>query len=146
MCDASHSWACDGRARVLWNAATQIGFIMAMSVQDTATPFGELSHTASQNAPGVNDATALFNGAIEALLADHTTLERVSQARGCLEKLQRLKGQISEELVSDLRHIVDDLDQRIIEGADYLSSDDEQELTERLFTLYLDVSDGMLIW
>jgi hypothetical protein len=113
-----------------------------MKVQDIATPRGGPSHAADQRDI---DTKALFNGAIQALLADGAPHERVSQARGYLEKLQRRKDQIAAELVSELGCIVDNLDKRIRQGADHLSSDDEQELTERLFSLYLDVSEGMLI-
>ena len=85
---------------------------------------------------------ALVNGAIEALLAEDTIQERVSQARGCLEKLEH--GQADDDLVDELRSIIDDVEKKITTRK-VLSSEDEQYLTERLFSLYLDVSDGVLI-
>jgi len=88
---------------------------------------------------------ALVNGAIEALLAEDTIHERVSQARGCLEKLGRFNSEADEELVDELRCIIDDVQKKITAGK-VLSSEDEQDLTERLLSLYLDVSEGVLIW
>jgi hypothetical protein len=126
--------------------AIQRWFIVAMRVQDTAMAFSELSHMAGQRDIDIHSAKDLFNGAIQALLADGAPHERVSRARGYLEELERLKDQISEESIGELRYIIDVLDKRITEGSDHLASEDEQELTERLLSLYLDGSDGMLIW
>ena len=116
-----------------------------MRVQDMATPLDE--YRAPRECDPNNSPKALLNGAIQALLAEDTIRERVSQARGCLKKLERFNGEADEELADELRCILDDIEKKIIEGAaDVLSSEDEQDLTERLFSLYLDVSEGMLIW
>jgi hypothetical protein len=119
---------------------------MAMSIQNTATAVGKLSHMVGQRDIDIQSAKALLNGAIEALLTNGPARERVSQARGCLEKLKGLRGQTSEESINDLRCIIDYLNKRISDGANDLSPEDEQGLTERLFLLYLDGSDGMLMW
>ena len=89
---------------------------------------------------------ALFNEAIEALLAEDTIQQRVSQARRCLEKLGRFDSESDTELVEELRGIVDDIETKIKGARDVLSSEDEQELSERLFSLYLDLSEGALVW
>ena len=90
---------------------------------------------------------ALFNEAIEALLAEDDTIhQRLSQARGCLEKLYRCNGEADDELIDELRRIIDDVETKIIGARDVLSSEDEQGLSERLFSLYLDISEGAVIW
>jgi hypothetical protein len=116
-----------------------------MRVEDMAMPLGE--YRTPRQSEIDTSAKALLNGAIQALLAEDTIHERVSQARGCLEKLGRFNGEADEEFVGELRCIIDDVEKKIIEGAGgVLSSEDEQDLPERLFLLYLDMSDGVMIW
>ena len=88
---------------------------------------------------------ALFNEAIEALLAEDTIQQRVSQARGCLGKLERVNGEADPELIEELRCVIDDVETKIKGTRGVLSCEDERELSERLFSLYLDMSDGVLI-
>src|SRR5437868_15156834 len=89
---------------------------------------------------------ALFNEAIEALLAEDTIHQRVSQARGCLEKLERVNGDADAELTEELRCIIDDGEAKLKGSQELLSREDEDELSERLFSLWLNIADGLLIW
>ena len=82
----------------------------------------------------------LLNRTIEALLSDATIQQRRSAANACISRLERYKNEVPDAL-NQLKCIMDDL-----ALLDHLSPDRELELTERLLTLYVNASDGALIF
>ena len=82
----------------------------------------------------------LLNRTIEELLSDATIQQRRSAANVCISRLERYKNEVPDAL-NQLKCIMDDLTL-----LDHLSPDRELELTERLLTLYVNASDGALIF
>ena len=98
----------------------------------------------------VGELRRIFNEAIAALLGDVPIDERLARARALLEQLEQHANELDPRLLGELRGIIADTtwkrEQRTDGGKRLpLSSEDEGELTERLLSLYLDASDGMLI-
>lgn len=143
-CETSHTWHGAPGFTVLGTAGPRGVFPEGIRVRDMAMPLDE--YRTRRQSELDNTPKALLNEAIEALLAEDTIQQRVSQARGCLEKLGRCDSESDTELVEELRGIVDGVERKIRGARGILSSEDEQELSEQLFSLYLDLSEGALIW
>jgi|SRR6202035_926667 hypothetical protein len=93
--------------------------------------------------PIVNDSVrVLLNRTIEALLSDSSIEQRLRQAKVSITKLERFANEVTEEL-NELKFVVDSLESS---SEDPLSLDRELELTERLLTLYVNASEGALIF
>jgi len=93
--------------------------------------------------PIANDSgRVLLNRTIEVLLSDSPIRQRLLQAKVSIRQLERFKNEVPDEL-NELKFIVDSL---TFSSEDLLSPDRELELTERLLTLYVNVSDGALIF
>ena len=94
----------------------------------------------------VDSARGLLNRAIEALLSDHSIQQRVADANRYIRKLQQYPHKIPADF-DVLKRIVDDLDPLAGDCPDaHLASAQELALTERLLTLYVQVSDGALVF
>ena len=93
--------------------------------------------------PIVNDSVrVLLNRTIEALLSDSSIEQRLRQAKVSITKLERFANEVTEEL-NELKFVVDSLESS---SEDPRSPDRELELTERLLTLYVNASEGALIF
>src|ERR1700730_16867053 len=93
--------------------------------------------------PIANDSLrVLLNRTIEVLLSDSSIEQRLCQAKASIRKLERYGNEVTDEL-NELKFIVDGLTSSSEEA---LSPDRELELTERLLTLYVNASDGALIY
>ena len=93
--------------------------------------------------PIANDSVrVLLNRTIEVLLSDSPIRQRLFQAKASIRQLERYKNEVPDEL-NELKFIVDNLTSS---SEDPLSPDRELELTERLLTLYVNASDGALIF
>src|SRR5690242_14136615 len=103
----------------------------------------ELRH-ASNECDG--DAKALLNEAIEALPATAAMTERIGEATAWLAQLESGYTGVDQELVCVVRSITNDLEHRMIDRDQGMSPQDELELSQRLLSVYLDASEGALIW
>ena len=93
--------------------------------------------------PIVNDSVrVLLNRTIEVLLSDSSIEQRLRQAKASIRKLERYENEVTDEL-NELKFVVDSLESS---SEDPLSLDRELELTERLLTLYVNASEGALIF
>jgi hypothetical protein len=93
--------------------------------------------------PIANDSVRVsLNRTIEMLLSDSPIRQRLLQAKASIRQLERYKNEVPDEL-NELKFIVDSLTSS---SEDPLSPDRELELTERLLTLYVNASDGALIF
>ena len=89
----------------------------------------------------------LVNRTIEALLSGGAIEERLSETYECISVLERDKNEIPDELLNELKQTARNLEGKSGQRAgDCLSSEAERELTERLLSLYIDISDGALIF
>jgi hypothetical protein len=86
-------------------------------------------------------ARMLLNRTIEALLSEGSVEQRLSQTQACLSRLAVYRDEIPAEL-NELQGIADIL----ASSKENICPEREQELTERLLTLYVSVSDGALIF
>jgi hypothetical protein len=66
--------------------------------------------------------------------------------RECLDTLGRPEDHLAQEAVLELRCILDELNQKVMGDAVQLSAEDEYQLAERLFSVYLNLIDGVLMW
>ena len=93
--------------------------------------------------PIANDSVrVLLNRTIEVLLSDSSIEQRLRQAKASIRKLERCENEVTDEL-NELKFVVDSLESS---SEDPLSPDRELELTERLLTLYVNASEGALIF
>ena len=93
--------------------------------------------------PIANDSVrVLLNRTIEVLLSDTSIEQRLLQAKASIRKLERYENEVTDEL-NELNFIVDRLESS---SEDPLSSDRELELAERLLTIYVNSSEGALIF
>jgi hypothetical protein len=95
---------------------------------------------------GVEELTAgtarmLLNRTIEALLSEGSVEQRLSEAQACLSRLAIYRDEIPDEL-RELQGVADIL----ASSKEHICPERESELTERLLTLYVSVSDGALIF
>jgi hypothetical protein len=86
-------------------------------------------------------ARALLNQTIEACLLDGSIQERLNIVKVCIGRLEDYGDEVPEEL-RELKDIVAILSCY----GENLSPEHDFELTERLLTLYISVSDGALIF
>ena len=86
-------------------------------------------------------AKMMLNRTIEALLSEDSVEQRLSQAQACLSRLEIYKEEIPDEL-HELQHVADIL----ASSKEHICPEHELEVTERLLTLYVNVSDGALIF
>jgi uncharacterized protein with ParB-like and HNH nuclease domain len=86
-------------------------------------------------------ARMLLNRTIEALLSEGSIEQRLSEGETCLSRLEIYRTQIPGEL-DELKIVLNIL----ASSEEHLSPEHELELTERLLTLYISVSDGALIF
>jgi hypothetical protein len=86
-------------------------------------------------------ARMLLNRTIEALLSEGSVEQRLSQAQACLRGLAIYRDEIPAEL-RELQGVADIL----ASSKEHICPERELELTERLLTLYVSVSDGALIF
>jgi hypothetical protein len=89
-----------------------------------------------------NSVRVLLDRTIEGLLSDSSIQHRLLQARACIRQLERYKNEVPDEL-NELESIVDSLASSL---ENPLSPDPELELAERLLMLYVNASDGALIF
>jgi hypothetical protein len=93
--------------------------------------------------PIANDSVrVLLNRTIEALLSGSSIQQRLLQAKASIRQLERYKNEVPDEL-NELKSIVDSL---ISSSENALSPDRELEITERLLTVYINISGGALIF
>jgi hypothetical protein len=93
--------------------------------------------------PIANDSVrVLLDRTIEVLLSDSPIQQRLLQAKACIRQLEQYKKEVPDEL-NELEFIVDSLMSSL---ENPFSPDRELELTERLLTLYVNASDGALIF
>src|SRR5712671_6215449 len=93
--------------------------------------------------PITNDSVrVLLNRTIEVLLSDSPIRQRLLQAKASIRQLEQYENEVPDEL-NELKFIVDSLTSS---SEDPLSPNRELELTERLLTLYVNASDGALIF
>ena len=93
--------------------------------------------------PIANDSLrVLLNRTIEVLLSDSSIEQRLRQAKASIRKLERFANEVTDEL-NELKFVVGSLESS---SEDPLSLDRELELTERLLTLYVNASEGALIF
>ena len=83
----------------------------------------------------------LFNRTIEALLLECSARERSSEADAWIRRLENYRNEVPAEL-SEIKDIADIL--ASAEGR--LTPELELDLTDRLVTLYVDISGGALIF
>jgi hypothetical protein len=86
-------------------------------------------------------AKILLNQTIEACLLDGSIHERLHIVKVCIGRLEDYGDEVPEEL-DELKDIAGILSCY----GENLSPERDLELTERLFTLYISVSDGALIF
>jgi len=86
-------------------------------------------------------ARMLLNRTIEALLSEDSVEQRLSEVKTCLSRLESYRTQIPDEL-NELEEVSD----IIASSEGHFSPELGLELTERLLTLYISVSDGALIF
>src|ERR1700720_4516186 len=93
--------------------------------------------------PIANDSVrVLLNRTIEVLLSDSSIEQRLRQAKASIRKLERFANEVTDEL-NELKFVVGSLESS---SEDPRSPDRELELTERLLTLYVNASEGALIF
>jgi hypothetical protein len=86
-------------------------------------------------------AKILLNQTIEACLLDRPVEQRLAEVNVCIRRLEEHRDEITEEL-AELKNITSIL----VCCQENLSPERELELTERLLTLYISVSDGALVF
>ena len=86
-------------------------------------------------------ARILLNRAIEAFLSEGSIQQRLSEANAYIRRLEDLKDEVGDEL-DELKSVADFL----ASSQGHLSSERQLELTERLLALYVNASDGALIF
>ena len=86
-------------------------------------------------------ARSLLNQTIEACLLDRPVEQRLDEVNVCIRKLEEYRNEITEELVE-----VENIRRILVCCRENPSCERELELTERLLTLYISVSDGALIF
>jgi hypothetical protein len=86
-------------------------------------------------------AKILLHRAIDALLSEGSLQQRLSATNAYIRKLALYKDKVADEL-NELKCAA----QIFTSSGNHLSPEQELELTERLLTLYIDVSDGALIF
>jgi hypothetical protein len=91
-------------------------------------------------------ARQTFNRALEALMEDTTAQQRLSHANQHLAVLERYPDQIPGGCLAELRAVVDDFACAAKTAPDGLASEFENELTDRLFSLYVNVNSGALVF
>ena len=86
-------------------------------------------------------ATILLNQAIEAFLLEGSIEQRLGEVNACVKKLEDYRGEISDELdeLKQIRNI-------LASSQRHLGPEREFEITERLLSLYVGVSEGALIF
>ena len=99
---------------------------------------------------GKHTARTLLNRTMEALLSDSPIQQRLSEANASIKRLAQYKNEIPTQW-NELKCIVNEfsllVDIEITGSAkDDLSSAHELELSERLLTLYINLSGGSLIF
>ena len=89
----------------------------------------------------------LLNRTIEALLSEGTIEERISEANNWIRRLEQHKHEVPAEFIGELKRVTNDVAQ-LVESRTTCCSVDHLplELTSRLLALYVDVSDGALIF
>ena len=92
-------------------------------------------------------AKRLFSRTIDALISDGTPRERLVETERCLKKLEAHSQEVPAELLNELRGVVDDFARTVADrsptSSSYLS---ERALTDKLFSLYIAISDGGVIF
>ena len=87
------------------------------------------------------NAKVLLNRAIEACLSQAPIKHQLDEVSACVQRLKDYRDEIPEE-INQLQKIAN-----ILESAEeHLSPEGELELSERLLTIYISVSDGALIF
>jgi hypothetical protein len=86
-------------------------------------------------------ATILLNQAIEAFLLEGSIKQRLGEMNTCIDKLEDYRSEISDELdeLKQIRNI-------LASSQQHLGPEHELEITERLLSLYVGVSEGALIF
>jgi hypothetical protein len=85
---------------------------------------------------------------IDALLAEGPIQERFADATRRLDRLEFYKSEIPTEIFNDLTDIVRDLSEMIShnKGNMLLAPEQEMDLTLKIFSLYIEISGGALIF
>jgi hypothetical protein len=86
-------------------------------------------------------ARILLNRTIEAFLSEGSTRQRLAEANAYIRRLESYRDEIPDEL-----HELNRVANILASSTEYLSPERELELTDRLLTLYVRVSDGALIF
>ena len=86
-------------------------------------------------------AATLLKRAIAAVLLESSIEQRLGQVSACIDKLEDYDPEVSDELneLKQIRNILASCQQ-------HLAPERDLELTERVFELYVAVSDGALIF
>ena len=104
----------------------------------------------SRNARASEAVRKLTSQTIDALISDGTPQDRLFEAYACLRRLEAHKSEAPGALLKDLKAIVGDLARAVEEKScpskDSLSPEYERELTDTLFSLYIDINGGSLIF
>jgi hypothetical protein len=84
---------------------------------------------------------------IDALLAEVPIQERLADATRCLDLLEFYKTEIPTEIFNELTDIVHDLTEIVShnKGNMLLTPEQEIDLISKLFSLYTEISGGVLI-
>jgi hypothetical protein len=93
----------------------------------------------------------LFSQAIDALISEGTPQERLSRADACIRRLEDQPYEADLAIVEELKLIRGDFAHAVEESshsrvASSLWHRSEQKLTDALFSLYIDLSDGALVF
>jgi hypothetical protein len=92
----------------------------------------------------------LFSQAIDALISEGTPRERLSEADVCIQRLENQPYETDLALLEELKRIRGDFAQAVEQNphgtaAIFLWRRTEDRLTDDLFSLYIDLSGGVLI-
>jgi hypothetical protein len=86
-------------------------------------------------------ATILLNRTIEAFLLESSIEQRLGEVNACIDKLEDHRGEIRDELdeLKQIRNI-------LASSQQHLGPERELEITERLLSIYVGISEGALIF
>ena len=87
------------------------------------------------------NAKVLLNRAIEACLSQGSIKHQLDEVSACVQQLKDYRDEIPDE-INQLQKIANIL----ASAEEHLSPEGELELSERLLTIYISVSDGALIF